>query len=447
MDLRQFTDLGGDIGKRVTDAINSGNYSQLNRDIRRQIERAFTGNIYEDTLDGKLYKGTDYGQQGQSGSGMNGQPGGQNAYGQQGSPNAGFDRYDPNQGSGARGAGQQSQNGQTGYAAQRNMAQRGVLSPIPVKFPSKAGNLIMAILGYCAAVGFGITWMLFMVAALTATAAELGGAPTIFAVAVAMIFFPFAVAGVIFGIIGTRKYLMSGRMKQYLSVLKNRTHCTIAELAAQTRQTVKYVTKDLKELIQKGYFPEGHLDDQGTTFIGTHQTYQQYLQAKESAARAKAQAEAEELGFKAMPEDLQQVIREGEAYIKTIREANDAIPDEVISDKLYRMEEIVRKIFMYVRENPDQVGQLRKFMSYYMPITEKLVKAYQQMDEETILGQNRTRAKEEIAETMDTINEAYEKLYDSMYVEKAMDVSSDISVLKTMFAQEGLTKDELKGGK
>lgn len=86
-------------------------------------------------------------------------------------------------------------------------------------------------------------------------------------------------------------------------------------------------------------------------------------------------------------------------------------------------------------------------MSYYMPTTEKLVRAYQQIDEETILGRNMTKAKEEIAETLDTINEAYEKLYDSMYVDVAMDVSSDISVLKTMFAQEGLAKDELKGGK
>ena len=37
---------------------------------------------------------------------------------------------------------------------------------------------------------------------------------------------------------------------------------------------------------------------------------------------------------------------------------------------------------------------------------------------------------------------AYEKLYDSMYLEAAMDVSSDISVLQTLLAQEGLTKKD-----
>lgn len=422
MDLRQFTDLGGDIGKRVTDAINTGDYSQLSRDIRRKVEQAFTGNIHEGGLDGKLYKGPAQGQQPGNGA-YNGQQNSRTAQ------NAGFDRYYP-------------------YGEHKNApAYKGVPSPIPVKFPSKAGNLIMAILGYCAAASFGITWVLFMVVALVADIPDLAGVPRSLTIAVAMIFLPFAVAGTVFGIIGTRKYMMMGRIKQYLTILKDRTYCTVAELAAKTRQTVKYVTKDLKELIKKGYFPEGHLDDSSTTFIGTHNTYNQYLQARESAAKARAQAEAEAQGFKAMPEDLQQVIREGESYIRTIREANDAIPDEVISDKLYRMEDIVKKIFEYVRENPDQVGQLRRFMSYYMPTTEKLVRAYQQIDEETILGRNMTKAKEEIAETLDTINEAYEKLYDSMYVDVAMDVSSDISVLKTMFAQEGLAKDELKGGK
>ena len=73
---------------------------------------------------------------------------------------------------------------------------------------------------------------------------------------------------------------------------------------------------------------------------------------------------------------------------------------------------------------------MRRFMSYYMPTTEKLVNAYRELDEQTIQGENITKAKGEIARTLDTINEAYEKLYDSMYVDVAMDVSSDIAVLR-----------------
>lgn len=45
---------------------------------------------------------------------------------------------------------------------------------------------------------------------------------------------------------------------------------------------------------------------------------------------------------------------------------------------------------------------------------------------------------------MDTLNVAFEKILDDLFQETAWDVSSDISVLNTMLAQEGLKEDGLK---
>jgi len=414
MDLREFTELGSDIGKRVTDAVNTGNYSQLNRDIKRKIEQAFTGNVYDGGLDGKLYRGPESQQQ----DSWN-----------QGNRNAGFDRIDPAAGAQAR---------QTG------VYRKGVV-PVTSDPPKKGGPIAMMIIGYAMTAVFGIACIGLALMMIPASAVDNVALSITGAAAGLMV--PFTGAGIVLAAAGTKRYGIAKRFQSYCNTLKNNSFCQIESLAEDTGKNVKFTVKDLQKMIDRRYFPEGHIDDHQTCFIGTDKTYEQYVAARESAEKAKAQAEAEAQGFRAMPEDLRQVITEGNAYIKSIREANDAIPDEVISDKLYRMEEVVRKIFEYVRENPDQIAQLRRFMSYYMPTTEKLVKAYQQMDQETILGHNMTRAKEEIADTLDTINEAYEKLYDSMHVDIAMDVASDISVLKTMFAQEGLTKDELNGGK
>lgn len=44
------------------------------------------------------------------------------------------------------------------------------------------------------------------------------------------------------------------------------------------------------------------------------------------------------------------------------------------------------------------------------------------------------------------MNIAFEKLLDDLFQETAWDVSSDISVLKTMLAQEGLTKNDFSTG-
>ena len=64
------------------------------------------------------------------------------------------------------------------------------------------------------------------------------------------------------------------------------------------------------------------------------------------------------------------------------------------------------------------------------------------MDAQPIQGETIEGSKREIEATLDTLNLAFEKLLDSVFKDTAMDVSSDISVLNTLLAQEGLTEDE-----
>ena len=68
------------------------------------------------------------------------------------------------------------------------------------------------------------------------------------------------------------------------------------------------------------------------------------------------------------------------------------------------------------------------------------------MDAQPVGGENIQTAKREIEATLDTLNVAFEKLLDSLFQEVAWDLSSDISVLNTMLAQEGLKDDGLKKG-
>ena len=138
------------------------------------------------------------------------------------------------------------------------------------------------------------------------------------------------------------------------------------------------------------------------------------------------------------------VHRDGDRVIRQIREANDAIPGEEISQKLFRLEEITSKIFDHVEKHPEKLPEIRKFLNYYLPITLKLVNAYREFDSQPVQGENIMSAKAEIRETLDTINLAFENLLDSLFENAAMDVSTDISALEAMLAQEGLTGNDFQ---
>ena len=192
-------------------------------------------------------------------------------------------------------------------------------------------------------------------------------------------------------------------------------------------------------MIRLGFFPDGHLDDEQTCLMLDYETYRYYLDAKENMRK---QQELED------EFEENSALAEGRRYIRQIREANDAIPAQDVSEKLDRLENITTRIFDCVEERPEKMPEIRKFMNYYLPTTLKLVNAYRDFYEQPVMSQNIAGARQNIENALDTINTAFENLLDSLYQDDAMDVSTDISVLKSMLAQEGLTgKDFQKKSK
>ena len=109
-----------------------------------------------------------------------------------------------------------------------------------------------------------------------------------------------------------------------------------------------------------------------------------------------------------------------------------------MSDKLYTLEATVLSIFKKLKEAPDSAGDLRKFMSYYLPTTEKLLQSYVDLRKESLNVENIVNSQKEIEEATDVINDAFVKLLNQLFENTSWDISSDISVMKTMMKQDAL---------
>lgn len=231
------------------------------------------------------------------------------------------------------------------------------------------------------------------------------------------------------------------RFRDYVRVIGNKGYCAIEDLARATGKKKAYVKKDLQDMLKKGYFLEGHMDAGQTTLIVDNETYRQYEEAEEARKTREAEAARWKQETKGCSDEVQKILAEGDAYIRHIHECNDAIPGEVMSAKLAKLEDIMRRIFAQVKKQPESADELHKFMTYYLPTTTKLIDAYRDLDGQPEYGTNVANTKKEIEDTLDTINEAFENLFDSLFEDTAWDISSDISTMKVMLQQEGLTKN------
>lgn len=305
----------------------------------------------------------------------------------------------------------------------------------------KVGGIFLAITGYLGMiVTLIIGLMLLLGSSVTGWQTEIN--------VMAAVMGGFAVAFAGMGIAGTVNACAVSRFGKYVKMLDVREYCDVKELAQRSGRSGKAVVKDLKKMIKKGWFRQGHLDEQETCLMTSNEAYRQYTALMERTRQEKKEKEEraakEKAEFSKLSPEVQKIIEAGDAYVRAIRAANDAIPGEEISEKIARMEMLVDRIFDRVEQKPDTVSDIRKLMDYYLPMTMKLLQAYEDLDAQPVQGENIISSKEEIEKTIDTLNVAFEKLLDDLFQDTAWDVSSDISVLNTMLAQEGLTEDEIR---
>ena len=81
-------------------------------------------------------------------------------------------------------------------------------------------------------------------------------------------------------------------------------------------------------------------------------------------------------------------------------------------------------------------------MSYYLPTTLKILRAYGQLESQEISGENITSAMERIEGMMDKVVEGFEKQLDQLFQGDAMDITADVEVLERMLAKDGLSSNQ-----
>ncbi len=467
MSQKNFSNLGDEIRDIVQDAVNTMDFHHINRDIEHSLRSALS------EIRGSL--------------GIN---------------IPGMDRKEPKNQEGA-GSGKNHWNGQNGGDNRTSWQQNQVdwrqaftnrrdlrsnrkdyrmpVKPNPAEFGTSAmvpkqksglvpyvevgrvSGILLTVFGSIGTGVFGISALVLLILAFTLPG--LGFLATI-ALGVSALLVP----SLLMMARGGKNRKRLKRFRRYLKIIGGRGYCTLNELAQSTGWSKRFVLKDVRRMISIGMFSEGRIDEQQTCVILNRESYQQYLETMKGARTRELEQGARggaggaggsagqaggAGGFQqaaggpaaaSSPENeaLRKALENGRNCIRQMKEANEEIQGEEISRKLYRLELVTGRIFDYVGTHPAQLPEIQKFMEYYLPTTLKLINAYREFDRQPVQGDNITTAKKEIETTLDTINHAFETLLDSLYGDAAMDVSTDISVLETMLAQEGLTPGELK---
>lgn len=130
--------------------------------------------------------------------------------------------------------------------------------------------------------------------------------------------------------------------------------------------------------------------------------------------------------------ELDKSLAEADAHIVALRKLNERIPNEKVTAAIDRMVASGESILAELSKNPTKARGMRRFLTYYLPTSVKLMESYAMQQEAGYKGENLNEIKNRIETNAETIAKSFETSLDSLYAGEAIDISSDIAVLDSM---------------
>ncbi len=143
----------------------------------------------------------------------------------------------------------------------------------------------------------------------------------------------------------------------------------------------------------------------------------------------------EEIPFEQL--EVEEIIKEGKAYLDQLDQANQQIQDSGVSWSISEIIVLSNNILKKVEEDPSQRGKIRKFISYYLPTLKKLLDYYASLEKQPLSTPNVEESKNKIAAMLKTVIQGFKQQLDSLYDKDALDISSDIKVMESLMEKEG----------
>ena len=276
------------------------------------------------------------------------------------------------------------------------------------------------------------------------------------------------------------------RFHQYCGVIGMRERVPVREFTKVDQRPIAEVRRDLNQMIAKGYFgseayldleagclvvaaPEKERSSGGKNWADVASELLETLRsgtaasARPEAAKASAsvdkqkKAEAakpvpkpepapkpepkpEQAAKPAQPQPEQRnYADELERTLNELYQLNVMIEDEGVSARIDRIGMLTADIFHAVIQRPEREADVRKFMNYYLPTTLKLLKSYDLLEDQSYQSESIVSSRKKIEGVLDTLIQAYEKQLENLFKDDALDIATDIDVLETMMAGDGLT--------
>lgn len=204
------------------------------------------------------------------------------------------------------------------------------------------------------------------------------------------------------------------------------------------------VHDELGQMIQKGYFPQGRLVENGDLLLLDATAYEAYKNHYRGQITnvSETPRSLEEDEPEAFDDDRIEALS---TYADRLDSQLQKTKSEALREKIHRLQKIIASIDHAVDNDPERVEALNKFTDYYAPTTVKLIDRYLEFESSAVITDAIRSTMDEIMQSLDTVTGAYERLLDTLYKDDLLELQAEMNVMQTVLTQDGLFEKDMQG--
>lgn len=134
-----------------------------------------------------------------------------------------------------------------------------------------------------------------------------------------------------------------------------------------------------------------------------------------------------------------QLLTEARQQLVAIRATDDRIVDAKVSATIRSIDKTCQKILAMLEANTELYSQLRTFLRYYLPTTQKLLESRAAIEQEGMSSENAKVVADRTDRVLPQIQIAFERQLDALEKHKYLDIQVEMDVMEGMLKSDGLT--------
>ena len=139
-----------------------------------------------------------------------------------------------------------------------------------------------------------------------------------------------------------------------------------------------------------------------------------------------------------------QLLESSKSNIKDLKRITPSIDNTDIKNDIVEITTTSEKIISRLEKTPEKIPQATNFLNYYLPITLKIMKKYEEIENQKLTSKEVKDFNQRITNLIDNINNAFGIQLNNLYSTDMVDIDAEMKVFEKLLKSDGLLGETIE---